>query len=56
MDFQHETLVAISKSYGLFYLIAMSIVVVIYACWPSNADRFDHAAKSVLDKEDKPCQ
>jgi cytochrome c oxidase cbb3-type subunit 4 len=29
-------LVAFAKSYGLFYLIGMSIIVLIYALWPAN--------------------
>ena len=56
MDFDHDTLVAFSKSYGLFYLIGMSVVVLIYACWSSNRSRFDKAAKSIIDSEDKPWQ
>ena len=55
MGFEHDTLVAFSKSFGLFYLIALSIVVLIYACWPSNKARFDRAANSILDEEDRPC-
>ena len=43
-----------SKSFGLFYLIALSIAVVVYACWPSNKKRFDAAARSILGHEDKP--
>ena len=35
-----------SKSFGLFYLIALSIVVLVYAYWPSNKKRFDEAAQS----------
>lgn len=54
MTFEHETFVAIAKSFGLFYLIALSIGVLIYAFWPSNKGKFDHAARSVLDKEDRP--
>lgn len=54
MIIEHDTLVAISKSYGLFYLIAMSVAVLIYTFWPSNKKRFDHAAKSVLSEDDKP--
>lgn len=56
MGFDHETLVAFAKSWGLFYLIAFFAVVVIYALWPSNRKRFDRAKKSILDKEDKPWQ
>ena len=54
IDVSHDTLVAISKSYGLFYLIAFSIGVMIYACWPSNRRRFDRAARSILNDEDGP--
>jgi len=54
MTIEHDTLVAFSKSYGLFYLIALSIGVLIYAYWPSNKKRFDDAANSVLNKDDKP--
>lgn len=48
----HEFLVAFSKSWGLFYLIAMAVVVVIYAFWPSNRGRFDAAKRSILENED----
>ena len=50
----HDTLVWFSKSFGLFYLIALSIAVVVYTYWPANRKRFDHAADSILHDEDKP--
>ena len=50
----HETVVWFSKSFGLFYLIALSVAVVVYAYWPANKKRFDHAADSILQDEDKP--
>ena len=54
---EHETLVAFAKSGGLFYLMAMAIVALAYACWPSNKDRFDKAARDILeDDEDWPWQ
>jgi cytochrome c oxidase cbb3-type subunit 4 len=43
-----------SKSFGLFYLIALSIIIVAYAYWPSNKKQFDEAARSILGHEDKP--
>lgn len=49
----HDFLVAFSKSWGLFYLIAMAIGVVIYAFWPSNRRRFDEAKRSILEREDE---
>lgn len=56
MEIDHDTLVAFAKTFGLFYLIAMSLVALLYALWPSNGKRFDRAAKSVLDDEDGPCR
>jgi cytochrome c oxidase cbb3-type subunit 4 len=54
MNVAHDFLVGLSKSFGLFYLIAFSVAVLIYTYWPSNTQRFDRAAKSILDDEDTP--
>jgi cytochrome c oxidase cbb3-type subunit IV len=54
MEFDYGTLVWFSKSFGLFYLIGLSFLAVAYACWPSNKARFDRAAQSIIDDEDKP--
>ena len=43
-----------AKSFGLFYLIGLSIGVLIYVFWPSNKKPFDEAASSILESEDKP--
>ncbi len=56
MPFDHETLVAFSKSFGLFYLIAMSVVAVVYALWPCNQAQFDRAADQIFEKDDTPCR
>jgi len=56
MDIPHETVAGFAKSFGLFYLIALSIGITLYAFWPSLGARFDKAAKSVLDDEDGPCR
>lgn len=56
MDIDHQTVVAIAKSYGLFYFIAFAICVMFYALWPSNRKRFDHAKSSILDEDDKPLE
>ena len=45
MDFDHETIVAFSKSWGLFYLIAFS-----------NRKRFHDAKNKILDRDDVPWQ
>jgi cytochrome c oxidase cbb3-type subunit 4 len=53
--FDHETLVGFSKSFGLFYLIAMSVAVLVYVYWPSNRKTFDQAAANpIADEEDRP--
>jgi cytochrome c oxidase cbb3-type subunit IV len=54
MDLDHSSLVFFSKSWGLFYLIALACGVLIYTFWPSNRKRFDRAKHSVLDRDDKP--
>ena len=50
----HETAVWLSKSYGLFYLIFLSVVVVVYCYWPANKAGFDKAARSILDDDNQP--
>jgi cytochrome c oxidase cbb3-type subunit 4 len=54
MSIPHDTLVWFSQSFGLFYLIGLSLIVVIYAYWPSNKKRFERAASAILDEEDRP--
>lgn len=54
MDLSHEWFVGLAKSFGLFWLIALSIGITAYAFWPSLGGRFDKAAKSILDDEDGP--
>ena len=56
MDIPHEGFVAVAKSFGLFYLIALSIGITVYAFWPALGTRFDKAARSILDDEDGPCR
>ena len=51
----HDAVVAFSKSWGLFYLIALAIAVVAYAYWPSNRARFNHVKNSIMDEDDRPC-
>lgn len=52
----HDTLVWLSKSFGLFYLIALSLIAFAYAYWPSNKEPFDRAAQAILIDEDEPWQ
>jgi len=54
MSLDHDTLVWFSKTVGLLYLIALSVVILLYVYWPSNKERFDRAAEEILHDEDKP--
>ncbi|MGA7154104.1 MAG: cbb3-type cytochrome c oxidase subunit 3 [Pseudolabrys sp.] len=54
MEIDHGTLVWFSKSFGLFFLIGLSLIVVAYVFWPSNKKQFDDAAESILRDEDVP--
>jgi cytochrome c oxidase cbb3-type subunit IV len=56
VDISHEALVGFAKTFGLFYLIALSAGIAVYALWPSNRDRFDNAANSIMNDEDGPCR
>lgn len=68
MEVSHEFLVAMAKSFGLFWLVGLSIGITAYAFWPSLGGRFNKAANSILDDdagparrdeplpEDRPCQ
>ena len=49
----HEFALWLSKTVGLFYLLAMSAGVLVYAFWPANKARFDAAARAILDEEDR---
>ncbi len=55
-DLDHGSVAAFSKSFGLLYLIALSLGVLVYAYWPSNKQRFDDAARNIIHDEDKPCR
>ncbi|KKN00492.1 hypothetical protein LCGC14_1137250 [marine sediment metagenome] len=56
MELSHELLVGLAKSFGLFWLIALSIGITAYAFWPSLGKRFDTAANSILDDEAGPAR
>jgi len=53
MELGHQELVAISKSYGLFYMMIIFVGATVYAYWPSNKNKFDQAAKRILEDEDQ---
>lgn len=54
MDFTHQSLVYVAKSFGLLYLVFLSIGILAYAFWPSLGKRFERAAQSIMEDEDGP--
>jgi cytochrome c oxidase cbb3-type subunit 4 len=54
MDLDHGAVVAFSKTWGLFYLIVLTLGVLAYTFWPSNRKRFERAKNSILDRDDRP--
>ena len=41
----YESISHFSQTWGLVYLVAMFVVVVIYACRPGNRKKFEDAAQ-----------
>ncbi|MGB4865106.1 MAG: cbb3-type cytochrome c oxidase subunit 3 [Hyphomicrobium sp.] len=54
MTVDHLDVVYVAKTYGLVFLVAFFVIATVYAYWPSNRQRFEEAAKSVIDDEDTP--
>ncbi len=50
----HDDLLWLANGFGLFYLVGLSLIVVIYVFWPSNKKKFDQAAETILQGEDRP--
>lgn len=51
---EHNVMLGFAKSWGLFYLIALALGVVVYTFWPGNKKRFEHAKTSIMNDESGP--
>ncbi|OUS13324.1 cytochrome-c oxidase [Rhodospirillales bacterium 47_12_T64] len=40
-----------SRTWGLVYLVAMFLAGILYAFWPRNKSKFDHAAQIPLEDD-----
>ncbi|MBO6825982.1 MAG: cbb3-type cytochrome c oxidase subunit 3 [Sneathiella sp.] len=49
MSFQEVSQFA--QTYGLVYLVVLFLIVVAYALWPKNKDKFDKAAHIPLEED-----
>ena len=54
MEFTHESMLELSKVWGLLYLFAFFIAVVIYTFLASNRAPFAKAETEIFDKDDAP--
>ncbi len=41
----YEDAASFAGSFGLIFFIAMFVIVLVYALWPGNKRKFDHAAR-----------
>lgn len=47
----YETVSAFAQTYGLIFLVAMFVCVLVYALWPGNKHKFRAAARRPLDED-----
>ncbi|MBI1173496.1 CcoQ/FixQ family Cbb3-type cytochrome c oxidase assembly chaperone [bacterium] len=51
----HDLALLLAKSFGLFYLIVFSVLIVLHTYRPSRKAQLDQAARAILNAEDRPC-
>lgn len=49
---EYETLRAVSGTVGLIIFVSLFVGVLVYALWPKNRKKFDHAAHIPLNGND----
>lgn len=47
----YQEISSFSQSWGLVFLVVMFVAAIAYALWPSNKDKFNDAANSMLDED-----
>lgn len=48
MDSVYQTFAEFAQTWGLAYFVALFLVVLVYALWPSRQQEFDEAARIPL--------
>ena len=46
-----DTILELSRTWGLFYFVILFAVVLVYALAPRNKDKFDRAARLPLEED-----
>ena len=49
MDYQSVS--AFAQSFGLLYLFGLFLIILVYALWPRNKEKFDKAAQIPLEED-----
>lgn len=52
----YETLSSFAQTWGLLLFIALFGMVLAYALWPRNQEKFDEAARMPLRDDDRPSE
>ena len=47
----YQDVSSFAQSWGLVFLVIMFVAAIAYALWPSNKDKFNDAANSMLDED-----
>ncbi|MDX5361588.1 MAG: cbb3-type cytochrome c oxidase subunit 3 [Alphaproteobacteria bacterium] len=50
----YQTVAGFAQTWGLGFFFLMFLVVLVYALWPKNRDRFERAAHAPLRNDDYP--
>ncbi len=51
MDFSYEQVAIFAQQSGLVYFVVIFSAICIYALWPKNKSKFDHAAQIPLEED-----
>lgn len=52
MEITYQDASYFAQTYGLLYLFGLFVMVLIYALWPKNKEKFDAAAKIPLEENE----
>lgn len=47
----YEQVSHFAQTWGMIYMLVLFVILIGYALWPRNKDKFDRAARQPLDEE-----
>ena len=47
----YDEVAQFTHTWGMVYMVGIFVVVLVYALWPGNKEKFDHAARLPMDEE-----